>query len=86
MAVAVAYFLSVFLETFLLCHPVQFNWDKSIPNGRCNNQNIAYLLAGTTNLVIDAFIVALPIPKLYGIQIMLAKRIAIGAMFGLGAL
>ncbi|TRX92989.1 hypothetical protein FHL15_006127 [Xylaria flabelliformis] len=63
-----------------------FNWDKTIPNGKCHNQNLAYLLAGITNIVIDAFIVALPLPKLYGLQIPLAKRIAIGAMFGLGAL
>ncbi|KAI0552561.1 hypothetical protein F4679DRAFT_581464 [Xylaria curta] len=86
MVVSAAYFLSVLLETFLLCDPVQFNWDKTIPNGKCHNQNLAYLLAGITNIVIDAFIVALPVPKLYGLHIPLAKRIAIGAMFGLGAL
>ncbi|KAI1264449.1 hypothetical protein F5Y18DRAFT_81799 [Xylariaceae sp. FL1019] len=86
MGVSTAYFLSVFLETFLLCTPVQYNWDKTIPNGVCHNpNNIAYLLAGITNLIIDAIIVALPMPKLYKLQIPLARRLAIGAMFALGA-
>ncbi|KAI0198324.1 hypothetical protein F4808DRAFT_462803 [Astrocystis sublimbata] len=85
MGISAAYFLSVFLETFFLCKPIQYNWDKSIPDGQCSNQNLAYLLAGVTNLVIDAIIVALPMPKLYGLQIPLARRLAIGAMFALGA-
>ncbi|KAI0518555.1 hypothetical protein F5B22DRAFT_599651 [Xylaria bambusicola] len=85
MAVSVAFFTTVFLEAFLLCEPVQFNWDKTIPNGKCHNQTLAYLVSGIVNLVIDAFIVALPLPKLYHLQIPLAKRFAIGAMFGLGA-
>ncbi|KAK5634996.1 hypothetical protein RRF57_010708 [Xylaria bambusicola] len=86
MAVSIAFFTSVFLEAFLLCQPVQFNWDKTIPNGKCQNQTLAYLVSGIINVVIDAFIVALPLPKLYHLQIPLPKRIAIGAMFGLGAL
>ncbi|KAI3316744.1 hypothetical protein HD806DRAFT_527620 [Xylariaceae sp. AK1471] len=86
MVISLMYFGSVFLETFLLCTPVQYNWDKTIPNSKCHNQNLAYLLAGITNLVIDAIIVSLPMPKLYGLQMPLAKRVAIGAMFGLGAL
>ena len=85
MAVSVAYFLVILLETFLICRPVQFTWDKSIPNGQCPNQNLASLLLGSINFLIDAFIVALPIPKLSGLQIPLAKRVAIGAMFCLGA-
>ncbi|KAI5927096.1 hypothetical protein F4810DRAFT_652294 [Camillea tinctor] len=86
MVVTVAYFLSVFLETFLLCRPVQYSWDKSIPGGTCYNQNLAYLIAGITNLVIDAFVVALPMPMLFRLQMDLSKKISIIAMFSLGAL
>ncbi|KAI1366368.1 hypothetical protein F5Y08DRAFT_136854 [Xylaria arbuscula] len=86
MGISTAYFISVLFEAFILCKPVQYNWDKTIPGGQCHNQNLAYLIAGITNLVIDAFIVALPLPKLYGLQIPLAKRVAIAAMFGLSAL
>jgi hypothetical protein len=85
-ALSFAYFVTVFLESFLLCTPVQYNWDKTVPNGKCANQTLAYLVSGGTNLVIDAFIVVLPMPQLYGLQIPLQKRIAIAAMYSLGAL
>ncbi|KAH6627451.1 hypothetical protein F5144DRAFT_575896 [Chaetomium tenue] len=46
-----AFFISVLLETFVLCKPVQFNWDKSIA-GTCEGQNIAYLVrASQTSLL-----------------------------------
>ncbi|KAJ2987297.1 hypothetical protein NUW58_g4585 [Xylaria curta] len=85
-AVSAAYFLSVFLEAFLLCTPAAYNWDKSIPDGVCRNQDLADLLSGITNLIIDAIVVILPMPQLFVLQMSLAKRISIAAMFSLGAL
>lgn len=69
MTVSVAYWISVFLEIFILCTPVEFNWDKSIPGGHCDGDNITYLVAGITNLTIDVFIVALPMPMLFRLRI-----------------
>ncbi|KAI0869288.1 hypothetical protein GGS24DRAFT_505940 [Hypoxylon argillaceum] len=83
--ISAAYFISVFLEVFLLCTPSAYNWDKSIPGGICHNQGLAYLLAGITNLVIDAVVVVLPMPKLFGLKMNLAKRMRIVSMFSLGA-
>lgn len=75
----------VFIETFALCKPVQFNWDKTV-KGVCYGENTAYLVAGITNLLIDIFIVVLPMPSLFRLQMTLSKRISIAAMFSLGAL
>ncbi|KAI1331459.1 hypothetical protein F5Y16DRAFT_422985 [Xylariaceae sp. FL0255] len=86
MGAAILYSLSVLLETFTLCQPVQYNWNKNIPGGKCADQGLALLLSGIINLVIDAVTVALPMPKLYGLQIPLTRRLAIASMFGLGAL
>ncbi|OTA81611.1 hypothetical protein M434DRAFT_44502, partial [Hypoxylon sp. CO27-5] len=86
MIITVAYFIMVFLETFVLCKPAQYNWDKSIPGGSCTNQNLAYLIAGITNLIIDAFVVALPMPMLFRLQLTRPKKLSIVAMFSLGAL
>ncbi|KAI0529926.1 hypothetical protein GGR58DRAFT_509015 [Xylaria digitata] len=83
--ISIAYFISVFLEAFLLCTPAAYNWDKSIVGGVCHNQNVAYLLAGITNLIIDTIVVALPMPKLFRLQMNLAKKISIAGMFSLGA-
>lgn len=86
MAAATAYFISVLLETFVLCTPVQYSWDKGIPGGECKGENTAYLIAGITNLVIDLFIVVLPMPMLFGLQMSLPKRFSIAGMFSLGAM
>jgi hypothetical protein len=85
MVFTAAYFISVLLETFLLCKPVEFNWDKSIV-GSCEGQNTAYLVAGITNLVIDVFVVVMPMPMLFGLRMSLRKRLGVVGMFSLGGL
>jgi hypothetical protein len=85
MLVSTLYFLSVLMETFLLCTPVQFNWDKTIATGTCSkNSNVAFILAGATNLVIDVFVVVLPMPTLWRLQLPLERRIGVMAMFSMG--
>ncbi|KAI1866346.1 uncharacterized protein JN550_007734 [Neoarthrinium moseri] len=86
MAISLAYLVSVIVEAFALCKPVQYSWDKSIQGGTCTGENLAYLVAGITNLVIDAFIVSLPMPKLFGLQMSLSKKVGVAGMFSLGAL
>uniref|UniRef100_A0A8H7KCA7 Glucose-methanol-choline oxidoreductase N-terminal domain-containing protein n=1 Tax=Bionectria ochroleuca TaxID=29856 RepID=A0A8H7KCA7_BIOOC len=85
-AVTLCYFASVVVETFALCSPVEFNWDKNIPDGNCEHQSAAFLGAAITNLLIDAFIVALPMPMLFGLRMSLQKRLSIAGMFGLGGI
>lgn len=80
------YFLSVLLEAFVLCKPVSYNWDKTIPGGKCANENLAFLLAGITNLLIDAIVVILPIPMLWRLQMPLIRKLGVLGMFGLGAM
>jgi hypothetical protein len=84
MAVSIGYFWSVFLEAFLLCRPVTYNWNKTI-TGTCADVALAYLFAGISNLLIDLIIVALPLPMLWKLQLPVAKKIGISAMFSIGA-
>ncbi|KAI2607955.1 hypothetical protein GGR54DRAFT_651941 [Hypoxylon sp. NC1633] len=86
MTISVAYLISVYLELFVLCTPIQYKWDKTIPGGICEGESIAYLVAGITNLLIDVFIVALPMPIPFGLETTPLKRFGVIAMFGLGAL
>jgi hypothetical protein len=85
MALSVGYWIHIFLETFVLCTPVQYNWDKTIA-GTCDpNTLIAYILAGTINLILDIFIVALPMPLLWSLHMSLPKKLGTISMFSLGA-
>ncbi|EAQ88789.1 hypothetical protein CHGG_05408 [Chaetomium globosum CBS 148.51] len=83
MVVTLAYFISVLVETFVLCNPVQYNWDKTIA-GTCEGQNIAYLISGITNLVIGVFVIAMLMPMLFGLHMSLRKRLGVIEMFSLG--
>ncbi|KAJ5622002.1 hypothetical protein N7528_005234 [Penicillium herquei] len=83
--VTAIYFTMVLVETFALCKPVQYNWDKSI-EGHCTGESIAYLVAGIFNLSIDTFIVILPMPLVFNLQMILSKKLAVAAMFSLGVL
>lgn len=86
MIFSTAYLISVILEALVLCTPVQYSWDKSIPGGVCNGENVAYIVSAVTNLVIDAWVVALPMPKLFGLQMSRTKKLGLVSMFSLGAL
>ncbi|KAI0521463.1 hypothetical protein F5B22DRAFT_643627 [Xylaria bambusicola] len=83
-AFSIAFWISVVLEGFVLCTPVQFNWDRTVPNGVCARQDIAYLLAGIMNLLIDAIVVSLPVNLLLGLKMPLQKKLGVIAMFSLG--
>ncbi|PVI01621.1 hypothetical protein DM02DRAFT_627521 [Periconia macrospinosa] len=85
MGISLCYLISVLLETFLLCKPVAFNWDKTIPTGTCDkNSNIAYTLAGTINVVIDIIVVIMPMPMLWQLHMPFTKKVGVIAMFSLG--
>ncbi|GAW11902.1 hypothetical protein ANO14919_012550 [Xylariales sp. No.14919] len=47
---------------------------------------MGYLAAAIVNLIIDAFIVVLPMPLLFQLQMSLPKRLGVAAMFSLGGL
>lgn len=80
-----SYFVMVFIQSFAFCHPVSYNWDKSI-DGTCHDPAMAYLLAGITNLVLDVIIVYLLMPLLWMLQMSRTKKLGISAMFSLGAM
>lgn len=85
MALTCCYCATVFLETFLVCRPFAYNWDKTIVGGKCGNQPTIYFSAGLMNLLLDIVILVLPMPMLWGLKMPLFKKIALTAVFGMGA-
>lgn len=85
-ALVVVLIVAVTLESFLLCRPFAYTWDKSIQGGVCGNSTHAYLAIAVVNLVIDLFVVILPMPILWTLQMALGKKIAISSVLGLGLL
>lgn len=86
MGLSMAYWLMVVLEAFVVCRPFAYSWNKAIPGGTCHHQQDVFLSAGIMNLIIDVMIIVLPMPMLWGLQMRLAKKVALTGIFGLGAL
>ncbi|KAL3711675.1 hypothetical protein TMatcc_000366 [Talaromyces marneffei ATCC 18224] len=83
MVIVWAWSVSVILETFLLCRPLAYNWDITIP-GTCGDRNATYVVAGTLNLITDLIVMALPVPHIWKLQLNVAKKLALSCLFCLG--
>lgn len=75
----------VILIAFLLCQPLAFNWDQTIPSGHCGDQNSAFLASGVMNLILDISVIALPLPKLWNLHMATHKKVGLMLMFSVGA-
>lgn len=79
------YLVLVLVETFALCRPLQYTWDKTI-DGECTGEDPVYLIVGIVNSFIDACILVLPMPLVFRLQMTLTKRLSVAVMFSFGAL
>ncbi|KAI0858072.1 hypothetical protein F4860DRAFT_527435 [Xylaria cubensis] len=79
------YCLLVILVAFLLCRPLAFNWDTTIPGGYCGNRNAAFLASGILNLILDISVIVLPLPMLWGLHMPIYRKIGLTLLFSVGA-
>lgn len=79
-----AFGATTILGACLICQPVSFNWERSIPGGYCGDQKSLDLFIGIFNLLMDVAVVMLPMPVLWGLQMAVGKKITLSSMFGLG--
>lgn len=78
-----AVMIAFLIERALICRPVAYNWDTNI-NGSCGNTSEQYIAIVSIDLIIDVFIIVLPMPVLWGLQLKTSKKLAIMAIFALG--
>jgi hypothetical protein len=78
-----AWALMTILIGMLICRPVRKNWYTAVP-GHCGNQNAAFASVAIVNLAIDLAILILPIRPLLRLQLPLANRLALLAIFSMG--
>ena len=82
----IAWFISLVFAVIFSCHPVAFFWDKTIKGGTCIDENdLAYGITAT-NIVTDIVVLVLPIPWLWNLQMVSARKVAIVGIFLLGSL
>ena len=68
-ALSISLMVAVIFATMLICRPLSYNWDRS-EKGTCGPPTALYLGGGIVNLLIDVSIVVLPMPMLWGLQVL----------------
>ena len=86
MALSIAWAHMTILIGFLLCLPVDCNWNLLPTAGHCGNQRSAYAAVGFVDIFSDAAILILPQPMLWRLQSPKATRIALTGILCLGVL
>jgi hypothetical protein len=87
MGIVVAYWIGFTLGLVFQCSPVAFNWDRTIPGGRCNEAKTGFLVSGSINVFVDVILVVMPIPVVWKMQhVNMLRKIGITGIFSLGLL
>ena len=74
------------IADLLQCAPIAYFWDQSIPGGHCFNQAAFYFTMAGTTILGDLWILALPMPVFWGLQISLKRRLILMSLFAVGFL
>lgn len=85
MAITWGWGIAVFFATLFQCNPIAANWDKTIPGSHCLLDHIL-LKMSVPNAVLDWFVLLLPIIVVWNLQVAKARKIALSAIFLVGAL
>jgi hypothetical protein len=83
-SVIVAYLVSCILVICLLCQPIQFNWDVTLTHGKCGNEVAIEYFSAAFNMVLDLWVVYLPLPTIWTLQLSPQKKWILTASFSLG--
>ncbi|KAK2606944.1 hypothetical protein N8I77_005663 [Diaporthe amygdali] len=68
---------------FLICRPVQKNWDPTA-EGTCGNQIAGYTAVSVVNVIVDVLMLLLPLPMVYKLQTRPGYKVGLFAIFSIG--
>ncbi|KAK8055137.1 hypothetical protein PG993_000364 [Apiospora rasikravindrae] len=83
MCLVVAFYIAALFSDVFICIPPRKSWNPEAP-GRCGNSSILYKALASTDTVMDVIIILLPMPMLWGLQLVTSKKVALTFIFGLG--
>lgn len=76
--------VAVVVSTGLICDPIAYSYDRTIPGGHCGDLNAFERYTAVWNLLADATIVVLPMPILWSLQMRTRKKVGLSIVFGMG--
>ncbi|KAB8294167.1 hypothetical protein EYC80_009607 [Monilinia laxa] len=81
--VVIAYYLACVVTILASCQPISLNWDKTI-TGTCVNLEAIALFSAAFNMALDIWVVCLPLPIIWDLNMARKRKIAVSATFALG--
>ena len=78
--------MSQVFPTIFQCLPIAYAWNKAIVGGHCINVHVMWIVQDIFFLVLDVYVVVLPLPMIWNLQITRAEKIAVSGIFLLGSL
>ncbi|KAH0489846.1 hypothetical protein TgHK011_001339 [Trichoderma gracile] len=81
--VTVAYTFAAVLMTVFACKPIEKAWRKTLP-GVCVNSISIWYSTSVLNIVTDILIIGLPVNEIRRLQLPLARKLLLCALFSLG--
>ena len=72
------------LMALLICKPIAFNWDKTIPGGHCGNIMGAYIWASFPNILTDVVMLLLPLPVIWNLHTSRSQKLGLTLTFLVG--
>lgn len=73
------------LMGLLMCKPVAYSWNKSIPGGYCGDIMAAYRWASLPNLITDIAMLLLPLPVIWNLHTHRSQKIGLTLTFITGS-
>jgi hypothetical protein len=67
------------------CQPFAFNWDKTIPQGKCFDVTVFALSSSVPNIVSDVAILFLPVRTIIDLKVSMGKRVGLCFIFLTGS-
>ncbi|KAM3072434.1 hypothetical protein ACMFMG_009235 [Clarireedia jacksonii] len=84
MGLCIAWATMTILIGFLICHPLDYNWNLKPPGSHCGNQTVAYGSVGVVDILTDTCILILPIPMIWRLQMPKLNKILLVSLLGFG--
>lgn len=78
-------YLVLFFRTVFICQPIQKAWSPATP-GHCVKRGVIPYTAGGINVISDIYILLLPIPCIYGLNLKRSRKWKVMAVFSVGLL
>lgn len=67
------------------CSPVAYQWDKSIPGGKCIDVQASYRASSAPNIATDAIMLILPIPIAWQLKVSVIRKLGLIFVFLTGS-